>query len=153
MKWLQRVRGAIGMGFTWAAAWAVVGMVPRWVLGINADAPFPLIFGVLGFLAGVAFSALLVLTEGRRGFNQLTLRRFAGWGAAGGLLLSAGFARAASLGLGDVLIIVPTFAAACAVCASGSLALARRAEMRELPDAREPELINNEKAKLLRDGD
>ena len=71
----------------------------------------------------------------------------------GGLLLSALFARAVSLGGGDVLAIAPTFAVACAICASGSLALARRARKRELPDIRgataEAELTDHEKRKLL----
>ena len=152
-KWLRRIRGAIGMGFTWAVAWSAVGLVPRWVLGFNPDAPFPLIFGVLGFVAGVTFSGLLVLTEGRRRFDQMSLPRFAGWGAMGGLLLSAVFAKAASLGWGDVLAIAPTFALASAVCASGSLALARRAVRRELPnirgDSAGAELTEHQKQKLL----
>ena len=135
-KWMRRIRGAIGMGLTWAAAWAAVGSVPRWVFGFNADVPFPLVFGVLGFIGGVIFSGLLMLTERRRGFDQLTLPRFAAWGAVGGVLLSAIFTRVASLGAGDVLVIAPTFAVACAISASGSLALARRAAMRELPDNR-----------------
>ena len=135
-KWLRRIRGAIGMGFTWAAAWGAAGMVPRWVLGINTDAPLPLVFGVLGFIAGVAFSGVLVLTEGRRRFDQMSLPRFAGWGAVGGLLLAAFFAKAASLGWGDVLAIAPTFALASAICASGSLAVARRTGQPELPDIR-----------------
>ncbi|HEX6965343.1 MAG TPA: hypothetical protein VF166_06060 [Gemmatimonadaceae bacterium] len=135
-KWLRRVRGAIGMGFTWAAAWSAAGLIPRWVFGFNADAPFPLVFGVLGFIAGGIFSALLALTEGRRSFDQMSLPRFAGWGAMGGLLLSALFATAASLDWGEVIAIAPTFALASAVCASGSLAVARRAERRELSDGR-----------------
>ena len=157
MAWLARVRGAIGMGFTWAVAWSAAGLVPRWLLGFNPDAPFPIIFGVLGFVAGVTFSAVLVLTEGRRRFDQMSLPRFAGWGAVGGVLLSAVFARAASLGWGDILAIVPTFALASAACASGSLALARRATRRELPgireDAAEAELTDREKQELLGDGD
>jgi len=94
-----------------------------------------------------------MLTEGRRGFDQMTLSRFAAWGAVGGLLLSALFAKSASLGWGDVLAIAPTFAVASAICASGSLALARRAGMRELPDNRggtaEAELADHEKRQLL----
>ena len=152
-KWLRRIRGATGMGFTWAAAWSAVGLVPRWVFGFNADVPFPLVFGVLGFMAGVIFSGLLMLTESRRGFDQMTLSRFAAWGAVGGLLLSAIFTKAASLGWADVLAIAPTLAVACAICASGSLALARRAGMRELPDIRgdtaEAELADHEKRQLL----
>lgn len=136
-KWLHRIRGAIGMGITWAVAWGAAGFVLAVVTGFKADAPFPLIFGVLGFIAGVIVSTVLALTEGRRRFDQLSLRRFAGWGAAGGLLLAAVFAKAASLEWGDVLAIVPTFALASAACASGSLALARRAARLALPDARE----------------
>jgi hypothetical protein len=132
-KWLRRVRGAIGMGVTWAVAWGIVGIVPRLLLGYNPDAPFPIIFGVLGFIAGVAFSVVLVAAEGRRRFDQMSVPRFAGWGAVGGLALSALFARMASLEMGDVLIVTPAIAIACAVCASGSLALARRATKGELP--------------------
>ena len=155
-KWLRRIRGAIGMGFTWGAAWSGAGIVLAVVTRFRADAPFPLVFGVLGFIAGVIFSALLALTEGGRTLDQMSLPRFAGWGAMGGLLLSALFARAASLGWGDVLAVAPTFALACAVCASGSLAMARRAVTRELPDSRgdtaEAELTDYEKRKLLGGG-
>lgn len=133
-KWLRRIRGAIGMGVTWAAALFVVGFVPRWVFGFNADLPFPLLFGALGFIAGVIFSGLLVLTEGRRRFDEMSLPRFAAWGATSGLLLSALFARGAALGWGEVLAISTTFAAASAACAAGSLAVARRAVRRELAD-------------------
>ena len=156
-KWLRRIRGAIGMGFTWGAAWSGAGIVLAVVTRFRADAPFPLVFGVLGFIAGVIFSALLALTEGGRTLDQMSLPRFAGWGAVGGLLLSALFARAASLGWGDVLAVAPTFALACAVCASGSLAMARRAVRRDLPDSRgetaEAALTDHEKRKLLGNGD
>jgi hypothetical protein len=134
---LRRIRGAIGIGFTWAVAWSLVGLVPRWVFGFNADVPFPLVFGVLGFFAGVTFSAVLMLSEGRRKFDQMSVPRFAAWGAMGGLLLAAGFAGAASLGWADVLMIAPTFAAASAICASGSLALARRAGTPQLAEMRD----------------
>lgn len=152
-KWLRRVRGAIGMGFTWAAALSAVGSVPRWVFGINTDVPIPLVFGVFGFFAGIIFSGILVLTEGRRTFDQMSLPRFAAWGAAGGLLLAGLFVEVASFGWGDALAIAPTFALACAACASGSLAVARRAATRESPDMREDsgeaELAGQKKQKLL----
>ena len=155
-KWLRRIRGAIGMGVTWAAAWFAAGLVPRWVFGVHTDAPLPLVFGLFGLLAGVVFSGVLALTEGRRRFDQMSVPRFAGWGAIGGLLPSALFAKAASLGWGDVLALAPTLAVASAVCAAGSLALARRAVRRELPDSRgdtaEAELTDHEKRKLLGGG-
>jgi len=153
-KWLRRIRGALGMGFIWATAWSVAGSVPRWVFGMNTDVPFPLVFGVLGFLGGITFSGVLALTEGRRRFDQMSVPRFAGWGATGGLLLSAFFAKAASLGWQDVLAIAPTFALACAICASGSLALARRAAVRALADSGEDtarvERTEHEKRQLPR---
>jgi hypothetical protein len=133
-KWLRRIRGAIGMGVTWAAAWFVAGFVPRWVFGFDADLPFPVLFGALGFIAGVIFSGLLVLAEGRRRFDEMSLPRFGAWGAMGGLLLSALFVRGAALGWGEVLAISTTFAVASAACAAGSLAVARRAVRRELPE-------------------
>jgi hypothetical protein len=131
-KSLRRIRGAIGMGLTWGAAWSVAGIVLAAATRFKADAPFPLIFAVLGFIAGVIFSAILALTDGRRSFDEMSLPRFAVWGATGGLLLSGVFAKMASLAWGDVLAMAPTFAVACAVCASGSLAIARRAGPREL---------------------
>jgi len=155
-KWMRRIRGGIGMGLTWAAAWAIAGMVPRWLFGFNADVPFPLVFGAIGFMAGVAFSGVLMVFEGRRNFDQMTLPRFATWGGLSGLLTSAVFARVASLGASDVLVIAPTFVVACAACASGSLALAKRAKMRELPDSREGTsgiaLTDREKRKLYSGG-
>jgi uncharacterized membrane protein YdcZ (DUF606 family) len=125
------------MGVTWAAALFVVGFVPRWVFGFYADLPFPILFGALGFIAGVIFSGLLVLTEGRRRFDEMSLPRFAAWGATGGLLLSALFVRGAALGWDEVLAISTTFAVASAACAAGSLAVARRAVRRELADSRD----------------
>jgi hypothetical protein len=151
-KWMRRIRGAIGMGVTWAAAWAAVGFVPRWVLGIESDLPFSILFGGLGFIAGVTFAGLLALAEGRRRFDQMSLPRFAGWGAAGGLLLSALFVRGASYGWGQIAGISSLFALASAGCAAGSLVLARRATSRELPggrgDVAGAGLIGREKGKL-----
>ena len=152
-KWLRRVRGAIGMGFTWAAACFAVGFVPRWVLGINGDLPFPLLFGGLGFIAGVTFSGLLALTEGRRRFDEMSMPRITALGATGGLLLSALFMKGTSPGVGEMLAIPATFALASAACAAGSLALARRAAMAELPGSRDDtELADHEKPNLLGGG-
>jgi hypothetical protein len=120
------------MGLIWGAAWGFVGGVPRWVFGVETDVPIPLLFGAFGFISGVVFSGVLALTEGRRRFDQMSLRRFAGWGAVGGLLFSAVWANALSLPLGEMLALSFTLAIASAGCAAGSLALARRARGPEL---------------------
>lgn len=92
---LRRIRGAVGMGLTWAAAWfgagAIVVLGFLLTTGSRPDAPFPLLFGAFGFVAGVIFSGVVSLVEGRRRFDQMSLPRFAAWGAAGGFLLSAIF--------------------------------------------------------------
>lgn len=127
-KWRRRIRGAIGMGLTWAFAWFGAGMVLLLIVGPDAaDVPFPLGFGMLGFFAGTAFSGVLGLAEGRRSFDQMSLPRFAGWGALGGLLFAGVFVLLAGIGAQGLLILGPVFAGASAACAAGSLALARRA--------------------------
>ena len=134
-KWLRRIRGAVGMGLIWAAAWFGAGLMLLLVVGAGAaDVPFPLGFGLFGFLAGGTFSLILGVVEGRRGFHQLSLPRFAGWGAVGGLLLSGIFVLVAGLGDGAILVLGPVFALSSAASAAGSLALARMAEDRQSLD-------------------
>lgn len=137
-RWLRRVRGAVGMGVAWAVAWFGAGMALLLVVGPDAaDVPFPLGFGLLGFFAGALFSGVLSIAEGRRAFDQLSIPRFAGWGAVGGLLFSLLFVLAvATFGNDrlDLLVLGPVFAAAGAASAAGSLALARSADPGELLD-------------------
>ena len=131
-KWLRRIRAAIGIGLAWAVAWFGAGMVLLFVVGFGAaDVPFPLFFGLLGFLAGATFSGLLGIFARRRRFDQMSLPRFATWGALGGILLS-GILVPVTGAVSDLLVLVPVFAIAGAISATGTLALARRAAGREL---------------------
>lgn len=101
--WRRRIRAAIRMGLTWALAWFGAGMallVVGLVFGVTADVPFPILFGLFGFLAGTAFSGVLGIVEGRRRFDQMSLPRFAVWGAVGGILLTGIFVSVAALGGG-----------------------------------------------------
>jgi hypothetical protein len=160
-KWGRRIRGAIGMGLTWAAAGFGAGVLLARVSSVNPDLPFALLFAPLGFFAGIIFSGILVAIEGGRGFDRLSLPRFAGWGALSGLLLSGIFAVGAGLRgqawWGEFLLFGPALAMTSAVCAAGSLALARRADRGELPgpsgDLAEAELTEGEKRGLLGRGD
>jgi hypothetical protein len=135
-EWGRRIRAAIGMGLTWGAAWFGAGILLARVPGFYSDLPFALLFAPLGFITGVIFSGVLVVTERRRRSGRVSLSRFAGWGAGSGLLLSGIFVVAAALRgeslWGEFLVFGPPLAMASAVCAAGSLAMARRAERGEL---------------------
>ncbi len=56
-KWLRRIRGAVGMGLTWAAGWALVGVL----IELFADPSGSLVdmwvqtLAILGFLGGAVF--------------------------------------------------------------------------------------------------
>ena len=96
-KWLKRMRGVVGMGLTWAAAWSLIGAVLAVLPGampVGFPSLLELILGfvaqyaAMGFVGGAAFSVVLGMTEGRRRFHQMSLPRFAAWGALGGLFMS-----------------------------------------------------------------
>ena len=159
--WLRRVRGAIGMGLTWAFGWAVGGLL----IGVSSllvpglpwaalfevfDAPLPAL-AVPGFFAGVFFSAVLGIAARRRRFSELSLPRFAAWGALGGLLLilfpfalvAVGLAsrEGSDIGTGQMLaVITPLFLLLSAVSASVTLIIARAAERRGVREASEAAL-------------
>jgi hypothetical protein len=156
-KWLRRIRGAVGMGLTWAVGWAVagvlIGLTSKLLPGLPwdsffkvFDAPLPAL-AIPGFVGGALFSAVLGIAARRRRFHELSLPRFAAWGALGGVLLSLVPGALFALGLAtpgpDVdlwrltAVIVGPFTLLSALSAAGSLMLARRAERRELLEARE----------------
>jgi len=175
--WLRRTRGALGMGVTWAAAWALAGLVlglaslllPRlpWDAVFQLfDAPLPAL-ALPGFVGGILFSGVLGIAGRRRRFDELSLPRFTAWGALGGCLLSlvpgllvgAGLATVGpgSPGIGALtaMLAVPLSLLG-AGSAAGSLVLARLAEDRELGAAGEAAarvgLTPREDRELLGDG-
>ena len=112
-------------------------------------------FGVMGFIGGVAFSLVLGIAEGRRRFDQMSLPSVCRLGSGGGLLLSMLMFTAGSgfqMELGELIIlgILPLLGAG---SAAGSLALARRADDRELlehgADVADIGLTEEEKRELL----
>ena len=87
-----------------------------------------------GFAGGTAFSVVLSVTEGRRRFDEMSLLRFAAWGAVGGFLLAMPLLllRAATDPPALYWFGTSVVALLGAGSATGSLALARRADDREL---------------------
>jgi hypothetical protein len=135
--WLRRIRGAVGMGVAWGVTWLGAGLLMMLAMLLltgetGADVPYPLGFGALGFVAGVAFSLVVGVLGRNRRFDQLSIPRFAAWGGAGGLLFSTLFVAAVAL-LDDPTfwsawpVLAPVFSGAGAASAAGILALARKA--------------------------
>ena len=151
------------MGLTWAEAWAPLGAVTGLITGVVLGLPlgtvvanYALLLGGLGFAGGTIFSTVLSIAEGRHRFDQLSLPRFAVWGALGGLLLGVLAVTVGILGPGLTIldaIIVGVSTLLGAGSAAGSLALARRADETELlehgADVADIGLTEQEKRELL----
>ena len=140
-KWLKRIRGAVGMGLTWAAAWGVVGAViavASVVLGPAGTEYLilgPVMFALPGFIGGASFSTVLGIAERHRTFDELSLPRFAAWGAVGGFVMSLLLGVTSAGPVGSVAVAASIVALLGAGSAAGTLALARKADDRELLDA------------------
>ena len=137
-KWLKRLRAVVGTALTWAVAWAGVGTILALLILASGGGFGPGtigMFAVLGLPAGATFSLVLWIAGRRRRFDEMSLPRFAFLGAVGGLLLSmlvllgGTESWSASALTSSVVILLGMGSAA------GSLALARRADDRELLEA------------------
>ena len=62
-RWGRGIRGAIGMGLAWGAASFGAGVLLARVPGFDSDLPFALLFAPLGFVTGIIFSGILVVSE------------------------------------------------------------------------------------------
>jgi hypothetical protein len=164
-QWLKRIRGAIGMGLTWGAGGFLLGTLMEFVdpHGEIADI-WPAVFAYPGFFGGVVFSVVLGIAARQRRFEELSIPRFAAWGALGGLLVSLMPAAMVAVGLATPNISIWKITAMLAVpltlgsagAASGSLALARMADDRAVrkasEDLAELGLTEAEKHELLGSG-
>jgi Na+/glutamate symporter len=136
------------MGVTWAIGWMiaalVIGLTSLWFPGVpfgwffqSFDAPLPAM-AIPGFFAGVFFSIVLGTAARKRTFHELSLRRFALWGAFGGVLLTLFPFALSAVGLATVntpvtpllLSFGGPFMLLGAVSAVVTLKVARRAEAR-----------------------
>lgn len=138
--WIRRIRGALGMGVTWAVGWAVIGglieLVTNFVPGWNGAVidMWPQTLAIPGFLGGAAFSVVLGIAAGRRRFDELSMPRFAAWGALGGVLVSVPLLAVLGVGV-PALVAAGIVTVLCTGSAAATLALARSAEDQEFLDA------------------
>jgi len=122
-----------------------------WLKRVRGALVVALLWAVAWALAGL----LIGIAEHRRQFEELSVVRFAGWGALGGLLLSMIPAMAVLFGSATVvegaqtlwpltLILAVPLTSLSAASASGSLWLARRSERTgdgRLANGRAPEFL------------
>jgi drug/metabolite transporter (DMT)-like permease len=138
-KWLRRIRAAVTMGLLWAVPWAVVAVLIGLVVDPDEsmDEMWWLIGAYPGFLGGVLFSIVLAIAERHRRLDELSIRRFGAWGAVAGLVIGVlpfmlGTPRADIDVARLATVVIGSFTLMSAVSAAGSLALARKAEKREM---------------------
>jgi hypothetical protein len=138
-QWVRRVRGALAMGVVWAMIWAPVAVLIGLIMDPDgsSDEMWPVIGAYPGFIGGVVFSVVLSIAARDRRFEELSVARFAGWGALAGAIVGS-----IPFTIGDPTSAVPLWFLAGTVIgsitllsslsAAGSLMLARRAERRQL---------------------
>ena len=99
-RFLQRLRGIIGTGLTWAVGWAALwGLVLLTFAGLGRLEGFDFwlilraefLVGGAGFVAGSAFGVVLSILERHKKLEGLSLWRIALWGGLGGLAFAAVF--------------------------------------------------------------
>ena len=133
----RRIRGIVGTGITWALGWAGVLSALHFLMG--APVQFigqTVITGLIwGFVAGGGFAVVLSIAERRHTLADLRLWRVALWGGIGGSILILATVLILSLvgspmsGVLGALVLNFLLGAG---FASGSVALAKRAEIRLL---------------------
>ena len=144
-RWVRRVRASITLGLIWGVAWgmgAVLIAAASTLVGAPDDlfdAPAAAM-AMPGFVGGVIFSVILGVLGRRHRFSELSVRRFAAWGALGGLLLALVPLALVTVGLATpnvsiwrfTAVLVPPLTLLCSASAAGSLMLARRLERNQV---------------------
>jgi hypothetical protein len=93
---LRRLRGMFGMAAIFSILWIVVGTTIWTILAYffpgdiapdEGPRRFLPIFALLGFLCGLGFSTIVMLTERNNSIDKLSTLRMALWGAIGSALI------------------------------------------------------------------
>ena len=101
--------GALAMVAVWGVLWALPGGVIEAIDNVAPSAHsftrqidmWPQTLGLPGLMAGLVFTVLLLMTQGRRGFGELSLVATGALGAVSGLLVGVLVVWGIELGLSD----------------------------------------------------
>jgi len=130
---LRKFLGVMGIGLSWGTVWAAVFATLVLIIGIVRPEDIdpgegPLVASgiglVVGFVSGAIFGIILSFAENRKSLRDLALIRVAIWGMVG----SAVWPLLTPLPNSMMLILCPLGA----VCASVSVAIAKRSERHRL---------------------
>jgi hypothetical protein len=132
---LRKCRGTLGMGAIWSVAWAGIFAAIWVVVGIvdpdsidPGEGPLGVarIGAIFGFVSGIAFGVTLAMADGRKVLRSLSVGRAALWGAIG----TAAFPLLTAVNNSMLIFVCPIGAA----LAAGSVAIAKRAQLRAPPN-------------------
>jgi hypothetical protein len=134
---LRRLRGIIGTGLTWAFGWAgLYGafLFVMWAFGADAQwellPVLQLVFrvGTYGFVAGSTFGVVLSVLERHKSLEEITFKRIALWGGIGGLAVIALLSVLYGVPVIRYLAPVILYTLLGVGSATGTVALAKRAD-------------------------
>ena len=128
--WLKRVRATLGMGLLWAAGGMGVGgvielldnVLPGGLAMASRVDMWPQTLAIPGFIGGVLFAVVLMIAARVQRFDELSMPRFAAWGAVAGLALGV-----IAMAIGAPIMFLGIMSLAGTVAGAGSLLIARRA--------------------------
>ena len=88
-KWMNGIRGAILVVVLWLIGWGLGfgGIAELLDPDGRVQDVWPTVMAVPGFIGGVLFALLLALASRRRTFAEISIIRFALWGAVTGVVL------------------------------------------------------------------
>jgi len=164
---VRRVRGVLVTALVWAVAWLPVGLIVGVIRALTFPLPdymltpwmrityflrvvwiLSLTWMIWGAISGALFAMLVALLERRREVDTLSSRRTAIWGALGAMALPTTILLIFLAEAPGFTLIQPAVwtlsisAAQGAVCAFGTLALAKRGQNRLPPSSDHTPLID-----------
>ena len=127
-NWFKRVRATLGMGLLWAAGGMGVGgvielldnVLPGGLAMASRVDMWPQTLAIPGFIGGVLFAVVLMIAARVQRFDELSMPRFAAWGAVAGLALGV-----IAMAIGAPVMFLGIMSLAGMVAGAGSLLLAR----------------------------
>ena len=138
---LRKLRGVLGMGLTWGVGWGLIMFALGTVIGFidpaqidQGEEPWrlSLVVGTVGFISGSVFALIFSRAERRKSITDLSASRAAIWGALG----AAALPLLTTMNNNVLLNTIPLGA----IFAASTVAIARRAALREAGTVEELEV-------------